>query len=82
MDVDKLGKDEGQSWVYKGSASCREYDSDNKPIKGSVTRTLISLSPGGSDLCRISTPSTRRRPRNCICSMAWRFYAINAMLST
>ena len=25
-----------------------------------------------------STPSTRRRPRNCICSMAWRFYAIDA----
>ena len=49
LDVDKLGKDEGQSWVYKGSASCREYDSENKPIKGSVTRTLISLSPGGSD---------------------------------
>ena len=22
------------------------------------------------------TPSTRRRPHNCICSMAWRFYAI------
>ena len=51
LDVDKLGKEEGESWVYKGSASCREYDSDNKPIKGSVTRTLISLSPGGSDLC-------------------------------
>ena len=49
LDVDKLGKDEGESWVYKGSASCREYDSENKPIKGSVTRTLISLSPGGSD---------------------------------
>ena len=49
LDVDKLGKDEGESWVYKGSASCREYDSDNRPIKGSVTRTLISLSPGGSD---------------------------------
>ena len=36
LDVDALGKDEGQSWVYKGSASCREYDSDNKPIKLSL----------------------------------------------
>ena len=26
------------------------------------------------------TPSTRRRPRNCICSTAWRFHAINATL--
>ena len=25
------------------------------------------------------TPSTRRRPRNCICSMAWRFHAIDAL---
>ena len=33
LDVDKLIT-EGQSWVYKGSASCREYDSENKPIKG------------------------------------------------
>ena len=27
---------------------------------------------------RAPTPSTRRRPRNCICSMAWRVYAIDA----
>ena len=27
------------------------------------------------------TPSTRRRLCNCICSMAWRFYAIDATLS-
>jgi len=27
------------------------------------------------------TPSTRRRPRNCGSSMAWRFYAIDATLS-
>ena len=25
--------------------------------------------------------STRRHPRNCICSMAWRFYAIDATSS-
>lgn len=49
LDVDALGKEEGESWVYKGSASCREYDEHNKPIKGSVTRTMVSLSPGGSD---------------------------------
>jgi len=28
-----------------------------------------------------TTPSTRRRPRNCICSMAWRLYATDATLS-
>ena len=33
LDVDKLGKDEGQSWVYKGSASCREYDSEINPSR-------------------------------------------------
>ena len=27
------------------------------------------------------TPSTRRRPHNCICSMTWRFYAIDATMS-
>ncbi len=27
------------------------------------------------------TPLTRRHPRDCICSMAWRFYAIDATLS-
>ena len=27
------------------------------------------------------TPSRRYCPRNCICSMAWRFYAIDATLS-
>ena len=26
------------------------------------------------------TPSTRRRPRSCVCAMAWRFHAIDAML--
>ena len=26
-------------------------------------------------------PSTRRRPHNCICSMTWRFYAIDATMS-
>ena len=27
------------------------------------------------------TPSTRRRPHNCICSMTWSFYAIDATMS-
>ena len=30
--------------------------------------------------CRRPTPSTRRRPRDCVCSMAWRFHAIDATL--
>ena len=30
---------------------------------------------------RRPTPSTRRRPRDCVCSMAWRFHAIDATLS-
>ena len=31
---------------------------------------------------RRPTPSTRRRPCDCVCSMAWRFHAIDAMLFT
>ena len=30
---------------------------------------------------RRPTPSTRRRPRDCVGSMAWRFHAIDATLS-
>ena len=48
LDVDALGRAEGESWVYKGSVSCREYD-ENHRLVGSPTRTLVSLSPGGSD---------------------------------
>ena len=48
LDVDALGRAEGESWVYKGSASCREYDEKHRLV-GSPTRTLVSLSPGGSD---------------------------------
>ena len=48
LDVDALGKAENESWVYKGSASCREYDEDHR-VKGPPTRTLVALSPGGSD---------------------------------
>ncbi|UPT76122.1 MAG: prolyl oligopeptidase family serine peptidase [Elusimicrobiota bacterium] len=39
LDFDKLGKDEGESWVYKG-ASCRSPRYD---------RCLINLSRGGKD---------------------------------
>ena len=53
LDVDKLGKDEGQSWVYKGSASCREYDSENKPIK----------SPGGHEQMHLAVAGRLRRHR-------------------
>ena len=51
----------GGAWTSTSSARRRrvvglqglrvvpQCDSENRPIKGSVTRTLISLSPGGSD---------------------------------
>ena len=45
---------------------------------------LESKSKGGSNSEWKSnfgrpTPSTRRRPRNCICSMAWRFTKVHAI---
>ena len=39
IDVDQLGKDEGESWVWHG-ANCLAPD---------YTRCLVSLSPGGTD---------------------------------
>ena len=39
IDVDKLGEDEGQSWVWHG-ANCRAPE---------YARCLIALSPGGTD---------------------------------
>ena len=39
LDMDKLGKDEGESWVYKG-ASCRAPQ---------YTKCLLNLSRGGKD---------------------------------
>ncbi|MFZ9428251.1 MAG: prolyl oligopeptidase family serine peptidase [Burkholderiaceae bacterium] len=39
LDVDALGKAEGQSWVWQGS-SC---------LSAQSTRCLVALSPGGSD---------------------------------
>ena len=39
LDLDALGKAEGQSWVWQGS-SC---------LSASSTRCLLALSPGGSD---------------------------------
>ncbi|HBC16383.1 MAG TPA: hypothetical protein DC026_11895, partial [Erythrobacter sp.] len=39
IDVDQLGEDEGQSWVWHG-ANC---------LAPEYTRCLVSLSPGGTD---------------------------------
>ena len=49
LDVDKLGKDEGSRGSTRAARRAASTTLINKPIKGSVTRTLISLSPGGSD---------------------------------
>ena len=43
LDVDKLGKDEGQSWVWQGTIPM-----DLGPGVA-ATRCLVQLSPGGSD---------------------------------
>ena len=48
LDIDKLGKDESESWVYKGSTVYIPIDGKSKP-----TKTLLSLSPGGSDACAV-----------------------------
>lgn len=45
LDLDKLGMDEGESWVYKGSHTFYPFDGS------APTRSLIMLSPGGSDAC-------------------------------
>eukprot|EP00403_Amphidinium_massartii_P014452 CAMPEP_0178428938 /NCGR_PEP_ID=MMETSP0689_2-20121128/30541_1 /TAXON_ID=160604 /ORGANISM="Amphidinium massartii, Strain CS-259" /LENGTH=792 /DNA_ID=CAMNT_0020050737 /DNA_START=41 /DNA_END=2415 /DNA_ORIENTATION=- len=53
LDVDALGKKEGESWVWKGSNVLREYDpKTGKPLP--PRRAMLSLSPGGSDavVCR------------------------------
>lgn len=49
LDIDALGKAEGVSWVYKGHALLREFDASGAPLAQPPTRTLLSLSPGGSD---------------------------------
>jgi len=47
LDIDALGKKEGQSWVWKGNTLLHEYDEAGKPLP--PRRTMLSLSPGGSD---------------------------------
>lgn len=42
LDVDLLGVEEGESWVFKGSVYCDT---------GSSSRCMISLSRGGADAC-------------------------------
>ena len=44
LDVDQLGKDENESWVYQGSNVYHPIDG-----KSTTRKTLLSLSPGGSD---------------------------------
>ena len=45
LDVDELGKQENESWVWKGHSMCKM--GSDKP----VTRTLLKLSRGGADAC-------------------------------
>lgn len=44
LDIDRLGAEEGESWVYKGHSLLAESPSDP-----SFKRTMLSLSRGGSD---------------------------------
>lgn len=46
LDVDALGREEKESWVWKGHTLLKEYDGD-KLVR--AIRTLVALSPGGSD---------------------------------
>lgn len=43
LDIDRLSKDEGESWVFEGASLLPE----------SFDRALVRLSPGGSDACVI-----------------------------
>ena len=45
LDIDALGKAENVSWVYKGHTPYRPFGGEDQE----VTRTIVSLSPGGSD---------------------------------
>lgn len=50
LDVDTLAAAEQQKWVWKGQAVLREYDElTNEPLPIEPDRSLIALSPGGSD---------------------------------
>lgn len=46
IDIDQLGKKEGESWVYKGNIL---YTPDDKMDPMAYTRVLLQLSRGGAD---------------------------------
>ena len=48
LDIDALGKEEGESWVYKGQNPL-DLPSDIRPPGSYPKRTLLSLSRGGGD---------------------------------
>mmetsp|Transcript_29158 Transcript_29158/g.48195 ORF Transcript_29158/g.48195 Transcript_29158/m.48195 type:complete len:794 (-) Transcript_29158:41-2422(-) len=50
LDIDKLAKEDGISWVYKGSRALPRRRDTESPNDGTVvTRALLNLSRGGSD---------------------------------
>jgi prolyl oligopeptidase len=48
LDFDELGRQEGESWVYKGH-TIYEPDYHPDPARRRVTRTMLQLSRGGAD---------------------------------
>ena len=63
----------------RGEASEDEYDAVWKSNFGRPTPSTRRASVAASARWRgNSTPSTRRRPRDCVCSMAWSFHAVDA----
>ena len=65
----------------RGEASEDEYDAVWKSNFGRPTPSTRRASVAASARWRgDSTPSTRRRPRNSLCSMAWRFTKVHAII--
>ena len=67
--------------VFNGWHEPREQRRDDQGAEPPLNNDGRLRQPVWNSKFGRPTPSTRRRPHNCIRSMAWRFYAIDATLS-
>ena len=63
--------------VRKAGAECLEF---RATLRFERSDEAVAAGPVWKSNFGRPTSSTRRRPRNCICSMARRFYAIDATM--
>ena len=68
-DAPKLTKD------GRKARGKREKDPNRPAYAETASETCVEIK------CRAPTPSTRCRLRSCVCSMAWSFQAVDAILS-